>query len=127
MKKASAAIVITLALTLSAFAKSPNHDDFPMTFRVLSVDRQQEAYAGSTYWVYQYHIAVGTQGYTIKFLPRKPHTTVDALWVHSEVTLSKQASPYFARLTDHNHVFEVIVVTDSGKEVTEKFSIIGVD
>jgi len=123
MKKILETILIYAAVLLAlgvanANAKTPVHDDFPLTFRVLSVDRQQEAVEGSTYWVYQYHIAVGTEGYTVQWFYRSRFA--------KGVSLVKGIT-YFARLVRHNHAFEVITVNDKGKEVTETFSIIGVD
>ena len=123
MKSMIAVIIITLlALVGAAFAKSPNHDDFPMTFRVISVDRQQEVAAGYTYWVYQYHITVtsgGTpQGYTVQWFPK---------WRWSTCIPLDKRSVYLARLVNHNHAFQVVQVDDRGKEVTDTFTIIGVD
>jgi hypothetical protein len=133
MKKILEVIAILLVLALGvAQAKSPKHDDFPLTFRVLSVDRVQEANEGSTYWVYQYHIAVGSQGYTVQWFHHLKgggfQGMAEFYTLHHPTDVSlRKGITYFAKLVDHNHAFKVIVVNDNGKESTEVLDIIGVD
>jgi hypothetical protein len=127
MKKILETILIYAAVLLAlgvanANAKEPKHADFPETFRVLSVQRVQEAVEGSTYWVYEYHVAQGTQGYTLRWFYRP-----SAYWRPKNNVPLQKGITYFARPALHNHGFEVITVNDKGKEVTETFSIISVD
>jgi hypothetical protein len=143
-EKVGLILFTALLIVGTASAKSPKHDDFPMTLRVVSVDRVQEASEGTTYWVYQYHIVITSDAsrseaegkedgsYTVQWFHHLKGGGFQAMGefytMHHITAVSlRKGMTYLTKSVDHNHAFKVIVVNDNGKEATETFDVIGVD